>query len=62
LEANSEEREFESEHQDVPEEEVAVESFGALKERCGDRHLAVGYRRTQAMVDPGISWWSPADR
>jgi hypothetical protein len=32
-------------HENVPKEEAAVESFGALKERYGDRHPAVGRRR-----------------
>jgi hypothetical protein len=32
-------------HQEVPKEEVAMDTFGALKKRHGDRHLAVGRRR-----------------
>jgi hypothetical protein len=32
-------------HEEVPKEEASVENFGALKERYGDRHVAVGYRR-----------------
>jgi hypothetical protein len=35
------ETEFESEHEEVPKEEVAVKIFGALKERYGDWHPAV---------------------
>jgi hypothetical protein len=31
------------EHQEVPKEEVAVETFGALKEWYEDWHLAVGH-------------------
>jgi hypothetical protein len=34
-----------AEHQEVPKEEAAVEMIGGLKERYGDRHLAVGRRR-----------------
>jgi hypothetical protein len=36
-----------TEHQEVPKEEAAEENIGALKERYGDRHLAVGLRRRQ---------------
>lgn len=38
LEANLEEIESESEHQEVPNEEAAVETAGTLE----DQHLAVG--------------------
>jgi hypothetical protein len=34
-----------AEHQEIPKEEAAVESIGALEDRYGDRHLAVGHRR-----------------
>jgi hypothetical protein len=40
-EPTSVEREFESEHPEVPKEGEAVNSFGALKMQHGDRHLAV---------------------
>jgi hypothetical protein len=42
LEANPEEIESESEHQEVPKEEATVETIGALEDQYGDRHLAVG--------------------
>jgi hypothetical protein len=45
LEANQEATESESEHEKVPKEVTAVETFGALKEWYEDRHLAVGRRR-----------------
>jgi hypothetical protein len=41
LEANPEEIESEAEHQEAPKEEAAVETFGALKERYGEQHLAI---------------------
>jgi DNA repair exonuclease SbcCD ATPase subunit len=41
LEASPEEIEFEAEHEEVPKKKDAVETFGALKERYGDWHLAV---------------------
>jgi hypothetical protein len=34
-----------AEQQEVPKEEAAVETIGALEDRCGDRHLALGRRR-----------------
>jgi hypothetical protein len=37
--------ESESKHQESPKEEATVETFKALKERYGDRHLAVGHHR-----------------
>jgi hypothetical protein len=36
--------ESEAEHEVVPKEEAAVKTFGALKKRYWDRHLAVGRR------------------
>jgi hypothetical protein len=39
------EMESEAEHEEVLKEEAAVEAYGALKERYGDRHLAVGRRQ-----------------
>jgi hypothetical protein len=45
VEASQEEIESEAEHEEVPKEEAAVEIFGALKERYGARHVAVGPRR-----------------
>jgi hypothetical protein len=43
LEANLEEIESKAEHEEVPKEEAIVETFGALKERYGDQHQAVGH-------------------
>jgi hypothetical protein len=34
-----------AEHQEVPKEEAAVETIGALEDRYGDRHLAIGCLR-----------------
>jgi hypothetical protein len=45
FEANSDEIESESEHEEVPKEEAAVESTGALEDRYGDRNLAAGRHR-----------------
>jgi hypothetical protein len=58
LEANPEEIESKAEHEDVPKEEAAVETFGALKERYRDQPLAVRHhselkKRTQGS---GGSW------
>jgi hypothetical protein len=58
LETNQEEIESEAEHEVVPEEEAAMETFGALKERYGDRHLAVR-RHSQPkkrIQGNGVSW------
>jgi hypothetical protein len=40
LEASPEEIESEAEHEAVPNEDVAVETFGVQKELYGDQHLA----------------------
>jgi hypothetical protein len=43
-------------HQEVPNEEAAVQTIGALEDRYRDRHLAVGHRRQQkkrTQVDDG---------
>jgi hypothetical protein len=40
LEASPEEIESEAEREEVPKGEAAVETFGALKERYGDWHIA----------------------
>jgi hypothetical protein len=45
LEANPEEIKFVMEHQKAPKEKAAVETIGALEDRCGDRHLALRRRR-----------------
>jgi hypothetical protein len=45
LETNREKSECGSEHLEVPKEEAAVETIGALVDRHGDRHLAVWHRR-----------------
>jgi hypothetical protein len=42
FEANPEEKESLAEHQEVPNEEASVETIGALDDKYGDRHLAVG--------------------
>jgi hypothetical protein len=42
LEANPEEMQSKVEHEEVPKEEVTVETLGALKKRYGDWHLVVG--------------------
>jgi hypothetical protein len=52
----TEETESESTHQEVPKEEAAVETFGALKERYGDRHLAVERRRKPKKQTQGNGW------
>jgi hypothetical protein len=44
LEANREGIESEAEHE-VRKDKAALETYGALKERYGDRHLAVGRRQ-----------------
>jgi hypothetical protein len=45
-------------HQKIPKEEASVEGIGALEHRCGDRHLAVGYRRQpkRRTQGDGESW------
>jgi hypothetical protein len=43
LEANPEEIEVVVEHREVPNEEVAVETFDALKGRTGNQQLTMGY-------------------
>jgi L-fucose isomerase-like protein len=45
LEANLEEMESRFGVSGVPKKDAAVETFGALKDRYGDRHLAVGSRQ-----------------
>jgi hypothetical protein len=44
LEANSEETEAVVEWQEIPNEEAAVGTIGALEDQHGDRHLAIGHR------------------
>jgi hypothetical protein len=44
LEANPEEKKSVVVHEEVPKEEAAVETFGALKEKYRDRHIAVRHR------------------
>jgi hypothetical protein len=44
LEANPEEKEAVAKQQEVSNEEAAVETIGALKDRSGDRRLAVRRR------------------
>jgi hypothetical protein len=45
LEVDREKSEGVAEHQEVPKEDTAVEIIGALDDRYGARHLAVGCRR-----------------
>jgi hypothetical protein len=54
LEANPEEVKSLVEHQEVPEEEAAVEIFGTVEDRHEDRHLP----STAEETDPG-RWWVP---
>jgi hypothetical protein len=42
MEANPEEMKSLAVHEEVPNEEAAVETFGALKEQCEDWHLDMG--------------------
>jgi hypothetical protein len=44
LEATPEKIQSKAEHEEVPKEEAAVETFGALKEQYGDWHLVIGHR------------------
>jgi hypothetical protein len=44
MEANPEEIESVMVHEEAPKEEAAVQTFGALKKRNGDRHLVLGHR------------------
>jgi hypothetical protein len=53
-------------HPEDSNEEAVVVTVGALKDRYGERHLAVGRprqrkKRIQAMVGRGKSWPPPAD-
>jgi hypothetical protein len=41
LETNPEEIEFDVVHEEIPNEEATVETFGAPKKKNGDRHLAL---------------------
>jgi hypothetical protein len=63
FEANTEKRYAVAQHLEVPKEGATVETFGALKKRYGDGHLATGSRRngTSAIVGPGRSWPSSAE-
>jgi hypothetical protein len=66
LETNPEETESEVEHEEVPKEDTAVETFEALKERYRDQHLAVRRcnqlkKRTPGNGGPGRSWQLPKD-
>jgi hypothetical protein len=45
MEANPEEQKSVAVHEEIPKEEAAGETFGALKKRHEDRYLAVGRRR-----------------
>jgi hypothetical protein len=45
LEANREKLKAIAEQREVPQKEAPVEMIGALEDRYGDRHLAVGRRR-----------------
>jgi hypothetical protein len=64
--ANPEEMKAVAEHQEVPKEEAAVETIGALGDRYRDRHLDVGCRqqlKKQTDGDCGSrkSWQPRAD-
>jgi soluble cytochrome b562 len=58
MEAYSEKIKSLVEHQEVPEEEAAVETLGTLEDRYGDRHLAAGRRRPakKRIQGNGGSW------
>jgi hypothetical protein len=55
LEANPEEKESAAVHEEVPKEEATVKPVGALKERHGDRHLAIGHSGKLKEQSPGRS-------
>jgi hypothetical protein len=66
IEANPGELQSVVVHQEVPKGEATVEMIGALKDRPGDWHLAVGRcqqmkKWTQVMVGPNRSWPLPED-
>jgi hypothetical protein len=66
MEANPEVMKSLVEHEKVPKEEAAVETFGTKKEWYRDWHLAVGRfrqpkNRPRAMVGPGRNWPLPAE-
>jgi hypothetical protein len=59
-EMNATESRAVAEHQEIPNDEAAVETIGALEDRSGDQQSAVGYRtplkrRTQDEVLRGAS-------
>jgi hypothetical protein len=56
LEANPEERKTVVEQQEALKVEAAVKTFGALKKRHGDRHLAIGRRRKPKKRTQGDGW------
>jgi hypothetical protein len=45
LESNPEEKEVLVECHEVPNDKAAVETIGALEDRYGDQHLAIGCHR-----------------
>jgi hypothetical protein len=49
-EPTSMETELVAVYEEVPKEETAVENFGALRKRYGDRHLKVGCCRQLKIV------------
>jgi hypothetical protein len=56
--------ESEAEHEEVPKEEAAVETFGVLKEQYRDQHLSIRRRdqqknRPRVIVGPRRSWPLP---
>jgi hypothetical protein len=59
-EPTSEEIESEAEHEEVPKEEAAAETFGALKKWHGDQHLAVKVLWSGEEMDPR-QWWAPEE-
>jgi hypothetical protein len=47
------EEEYVAVHEEVAKEEAAVETFGILKKRHVNRHLAVGHRRKPKKLTQG---------
>jgi hypothetical protein len=60
MEVKPEDIESKTVHEEVPKEEVAVKSFGALIKRHRGRHLAARRRGKPKGTDPG-QWWVPEE-
>jgi hypothetical protein len=54
LEVNPEETESELEHQEIPNEEAVVKTFGSLKKQYGDQHQ--GYGGSQKKLAVACKW------